>query len=82
MCFISIYRPFVKFQQSFEKKEMSIETILVFCLLRLADIFILKKSIYARRCGKDPGSGWSRDTRQNPLLSGDGWETLESHAST
>ena len=24
--------------------------------------------IYARRCGKDPGCSWSRDSLENPLL--------------
>ena len=28
---------------------------------------------YARRCGKETGSGWPRDTRQSPLLNGDKW---------
>ena len=29
---------------------------------------VLRLFTYARRCGKDPGRSWSRDSLKNPLL--------------
>ena len=36
----------------------------------------------ARGYSKDPGSGWSRDIRQNPFFNGGGCGSFKLHAST